>query len=79
MRPRHYQWASLGLLVACLLISAGVSLLWSPSVKAVLPPRPTVTSPADDDSDDGPILVPAVEQIYLNVTPADQRYWSVVQ
>jgi hypothetical protein len=49
----------------------------------VLPPRPSVVPPVvddeDDDDDDAPVPAAVVAQIYLQVAPADQPYWAVVQ
>lgn len=78
MSRLHSQFISRGLLIVCILAGAGLSLLWTSSAQAVLPPRPTVTVPSDDD-DDAPASMPVVTQIYLRVTPADRAYWTVVQ
>ena len=80
MKSIRCNWIRRGLLIVCILASAGVSLLWTSNAYAVLPPRPTVTEPSsDDDADDAATLTSPVNQIYLRVTPTDQTYWTVVQ
>ena len=77
MQSQRHPWLSLSLLLICLLTLSGLSVFLAPNAEAVLPPRPTVT--ADDAEDDGPLPVPTVAHLSLEVTPTQQRYWSVVQ
>ncbi len=83
MRHLHRQWFGLGVLVVCLLANIVLLSLFAPSAQAVLPPRPTVTAPSpnngSNDSDGSSVVVPTVELLSLRVSPADQRYWSIVQ
>lgn len=80
MTSVSHKWISFGLLTLCILTSAGLSLLWTSNVYAVLPPRPTVSEPASDDNAGNTItLTSLVNQIYLRVTPTYPTYWTVVQ
>ena len=80
MRSQRHPWLSLSLLLVCLLTLGGLSVFLAPKAEAVLPPRPTVTAPSADEGDEGGLLpVPTVAHLSLEVTPTQQRYWSVVQ
>ena len=76
MTPLKCLLVSKAVLVICI-VSAAVA--WAPTAQAVLPPRPPVPTPKPVDKPDRLPSEPVVEQITLQVTNTQQRYWSVVQ
>lgn len=89
MSRLYRQWISTGLLSICILAGAGLSLLWTPSAQADLPPRPTVTVRPTSTATSSPTATvratpeprpkDPVATLILYIRPSPSGLWSVVQ